>query len=432
MQRFITILIVLLLLFLASTDAQAGRRSLRVDFGAWTEDGFAIGSADCPGTTVSSSGVSWQGFRFEADPFVPDEQYLVDSYCQTVAQYEDGLEDFEYLNSEIFFDDEAGLAAKVGTNTGLFPVEAIRYTFLDGDRFESETRGYQFAFYFFPNGITLATVYGDWTSSTAVDVTIHDGGQFIWNGPYDGEYFCFRDDEDGGMEFFGTWDGSLSGSDAAAGCEPTSLATFTMEGDGLSQSACAFSGLSDMYIDVFSWYGFSGDVLFETINLPPGIELDVESNPLSPPDYTPVNVSVGESVAPGEYNFKIRGTSGDIERLLDVQVVVISSTPGSPSIISPANNAIDVSLNPSLHWTNIENASSYLVELDDDPDFGSIDFSANVSGTNTGLGNRLNLSTNYYWRVSASTLCGASEKSSSGSFKTVGPLILRDGFEQTD
>ena len=432
MRRFNTNLIVLLLLFLALTDAQAGRRSLRVDFGAWTEDGFAIGSADCPGTTVSSSGVSWEGFRFEADPFVPDEQYLVDSYCQTVAQYEDGLQDFEYLNSEIFFDDETGLANKVGTNTGLFPVEAIRYTFLDGDRFEFETQGYQFAFYFFPNGITLATVYGDWISSTAVDVTIHDGGQFIWNGPYDGEYFCFRDDADGGMEFFGVWDGSPSGSEPAAGCEPTALATFTMEGEGLSQSTCAPGDVSEMYIDVFSQYGFSGDVFFTTVNLPPGIQLDFEHNPLSSPDFMRVSASVDKAVVAGDYNFKIQGTSGDIERFLDVQMMVISSTPASPSLIFPIDNATEVALNPGLSWTSIEHASSYLVELDDDPGFGSIDFSASVSGTNIDVDSRLNVSTTYYWRVSASTLCGVSDQSSSSSFKTVGPLILRDGFEQTD
>ncbi|MFC1777845.1 hypothetical protein ACFL3I_11000 [Pseudomonadota bacterium] len=430
LRRFYKTLIVLFLLFLGSIDAQAGRRSLRVDFGAWTEGGFAIGSADCPGTDASSSDVGWEGFGFKADPFVPHEQYLVDSYCQTAARYQDGMEVSEYLNSTTFFDDEAGLAAKVGPNTGPFPVEAIRYTYLNGDRFESETRGYQFAFYSFPNGVTLATVYGKWTSSTYIDVTINEGSQFIWNGPYDGEYFCFsNDNENGDTQFIGVWDGSASGSDPAAGCQPTALATFTMQGEGLFQSVCAPGEITDMYVDVFSQYGFSDEVLLSTVDLPTGFDVSFDYNPLSPPDYTPVYTNIDESVTAADYNFKIKGSSGDIDRFLDVQVEVVSSNPSPPSPVSPVDNATAVALTPNLSWTSVEQASSYLLELDDDPGFGSIDFSVNVFGTSVNLGDRLDVSTEYYWRVSTNTLCGVSEQSSSTSFTTVGPLILRDGFE---
>lgn len=431
MQQFNTILIVLSLLLLTSTDTQAARRSLRVDFGAWTEGGFAIGSADCPGTDASSSDVRWEGTTFKADPFVPHERYLVDSYCQTAARYQDGMEDFEYLNSATFFDDEAGLAAKVGPNTGPSPVEAIRYTYLNGDRFEPETRGYQFAFYSFPNGVTLATIYGTWTSSTYIDVTIHDGNQFIWNGPYDGEYFCFSSDNQyGEPQFIGVWDGSESGSNPAAGCQPTALATFTMQGDGLSQSVCAPGEVTEMYIDIFSQYGFSDEVLLSTVNLPAGFDVDFDYNPLVPTDYTAVFTTIDEFVTAGDYNFKVQGSSGDIDRFLDVQVEVVNPNPAPPSPVSPIDNATNVALTPNLSWTSVEQASSYLLEIDDDPNFGSIDFSVNVSGTSIRLGDRLNVSTKYYWRVSANTLCGTSEQSSGKSFNTVGPLILRDGFEQ--
>jgi len=431
--KILKVLLVVLVLLVVSIDTHAARRSLRVDFGAWTEGGFAIGSADCPGTHASNSNVGWEGFEFKADPFVPQDAYLVDSYCQTVAQYEDGMGDDEYLNSALFGPDEAGLAEKIGTNIRPFPVRAIRYTYLNGDRFEGETQGYQFAFYFFPNGITLATVYGQWISSTYIDLTIHDGIQFIWNGPYDGEYFCFSNDtEDGETQFIGVWDGSVSGSEPAAGCQPTDLATFTIEGDGLSQSVCAPGDIPEMSVDVFTQYGFSDDVSFSTANLPAGFDVYFDNNPLSPPGYTGVYGSIDETVVAGDYDFEIKGSSGDINRLLDVQLEVFSSVPLAPSTVSPADKATDVALKPSLSWTSVEQASSYLVEIDDDPGFGSIDFSASVSGTGITLGSQLNVSTDYFWRITASNLCGVSEQSSSASFKTVDQVILSDGFEKTE
>jgi len=423
---------VLILSIVLSTNAEAARRSLRVDIGAWSED-YVIGSENCPATAELESDVSWEGFRFAGDPLREDRFfYLVDSYCQTSLRYQPGMTDSEYLNAAIFFGDEAGLAAKVGTNTGN-NVRAIRYAFLDADRSEGGD-GYQYAFYFFGNDVTLVTVYGNWVSSSYVEVLMSGRDQLHWNGPYDGEYFCFGSGK-AGIQFFGVWDGSPAGTGAAAGCEPTSTTTehrtFSMEAEGLSQSICVPDDFSETYIDVISEYWFSEDVYLSTVNLPTGFDVTFEANPLQPlgSNNTLVFISMDDSVVADSYNFEIQGSSGDIDKSLEVQIDVFDSIPESPSPSFPADTATGIVFSPILQWSGVPQQEYYLVEVDDDPAFGSIDFSAYVSGTEVKVTNPLSLLTTYYWRVSAGNTCGSSAKSSTYSFTTFGPLIMRDGFE---
>jgi hypothetical protein len=103
--------------------------------------------------------------------------------------------------------------------------------------------------------------------------------------------------------------------------------------------------------------------------------------------------------------------------------------PVAPSPSLPLDDALNVPLHPNLQWSNVPQAQSYHVEVDDDPEFGSIDFTSIVSATVASVTDRLAYSTTYYWRVSANNACGPSETSEVFSFTTPGPLILRDGFE---
>lgn len=215
MRIILIFLLAVALLGLGIQDAEAGRRSIRIDFDAWSDE-FAIGSGDCPGSSAASDTIVWNGISFIGSSF---SLYNVYEYCQTIATYEEFLGADEYLNEDIFFDDETGLAAKIGANQDEPFITAIRYTFLNGGPFEEDTEGFQWAFYFFPNGVTLVTIYGEIPiDPDKFDPWITDGDKIFWDAlesGYDGEYFCF----DNG-EYAGLWDGSNVGTDPIAGCVP--------------------------------------------------------------------------------------------------------------------------------------------------------------------------------------------------------------------
>ena len=145
-------------LLLVSLDTEAARRAIRVEFNEWDE-AQNIGSVDCPGSDAHSTEVLWNGIRFSG---AGDPVYLIESYCQHSFNYEG--DDFgawvneDYFNQE--FVNEPGLADLFGPNKTEPLITAIRYTYLDGDRDELDTNGFQWAFYFFPGGITIVALYG--------------------------------------------------------------------------------------------------------------------------------------------------------------------------------------------------------------------------------------------------------------------------------
>jgi len=219
--RFVTAIIAIVML-VAALDAHAARRSLRVAFGEDWGDALPLGPPDCPGAAGIVADVLRLGMQFSGDQ---GSTFVVDTYCQVAAPFVEGeTGEFSYLNEVVIPPDEAGLAAKIGSNTNN-AVTAIRYTFLDCDRFNCidiegrEPDGFQWAFYFFPGNITIVALYG------LQGVPLSTNHHFIydfslgvdhWNGErdgFDGEYFCFDSNE-----FIGVWDGNPVSGGPAAGC----------------------------------------------------------------------------------------------------------------------------------------------------------------------------------------------------------------------
>lgn len=209
------VLVIALALSLFTLDAHAGRRSLRVEFQAW-EEGQTIPGAECPGTVALSVIVDWNGFTFAG---VDDAVYLADTYCQEAFPYDEFAFEDEYLNSLIFPEDEAALASLIGENTDN-SVTAIRYSFLDGDRF-GEPGGFQWVFYHFPNDTTIVGLYGLVDAVLGSNSYIRQGNTVLWQGDVDGfngEYFCFR-----GQEYLGRWPGEQAAGTVLATCAPLIL-----------------------------------------------------------------------------------------------------------------------------------------------------------------------------------------------------------------
>ena len=98
--------------------------------------------------------------------------------------------------------------------------------------------------------------------------------------------------------------------------------------------------------------------------------------------------------------------------------------PNPPVLTTPVNNAIDVSLTPTLGWNPSAGASSYRVQIATDVNFNTVimDVPGLVNpGYVVPTGVLANLST-YYWRVNATNAGGSSNWATPFSFTTVPAL----------
>jgi hypothetical protein len=95
-----------------------------------------------------------------------------------------------------------------------------------------------------------------------------------------------------------------------------------------------------------------------------------------------------------------------------------ATVPAAPVLVSPANNATNVSTNPTLAWNASAGASNYLLQVSKDSSFNSIVLSDSGLDSTSRAISSLADSTTYYWRVSASSAGGTSAWSSVWRFTT--------------
>jgi M6 family metalloprotease-like protein len=106
-----------------------------------------------------------------------------------------------------------------------------------------------------------------------------------------------------------------------------------------------------------------------------------------------------------------------------------SELPAIPALLSPANNAVNVSLTPQFNWDAAYLATGYRMQIARDPYFASVvaDIS-NVSST-TYTSATLEIYKSYYWRVAAMNVAGISNFSQSRLFKTSDGSASEDNLQ---
>ncbi|MFK7887756.1 MAG: proprotein convertase P-domain-containing protein [Gammaproteobacteria bacterium] len=188
----------------------------------------------------------------------------------------------------------------------------------------------------------------------------------------------------------------------------------------LSQAVCAPGDLNDITISVGSIQEFNSPVTLNFSGLPAGFSGGFSTNPVTPA--TPAatssaSVSLG-GVAAGDYSFSITGTAAGVDpKNVGVNVAVSDSVPGLAATTAPADGDV-TSTSPIFSWTAAAQGATYLLEVDDDPNFGSVDASTTTAATSATLGTSLNPETTYFWRVTATNPCGDGAASAVGSFTT--------------
>jgi len=100
------------------------------------------------------------------------------------------------------------------------------------------------------------------------------------------------------------------------------------------------------------------------------------------------------------------------------------SAPSAPTLVSPANAATGVPVNPVLTWSSVSGATSYRLQVSAQSGFVTTFLDASGIGGTSRTVTGLSYATTYYWRVDASNSGGTSGWSATWSFTTkTGPRI---------
>jgi hypothetical protein len=146
----------------------------------------------------------------------------------------------------------------------------------------------------------------------------------------------------------------------------------------------------------------------------------------------------------GTYSFDVIGTSVITPSLVQSKTVgleVVAASPGAPTLLTPADGALNVPATPTFTWAAAAGAASYSIEVATDAGFSNVVASASgLAGTSWTANVALNTSSTHYWRVWSENACGTGAYSATWSFTTLaapgdcGPgttprTVFSDGFE---
>lgn len=186
--------------------------------------------------------------------------------------------------------------------------------------------------------------------------------------------------------------------------------TYTLNVDTPEASVCAPNDAT-YDLDITSLLGFTEPVTLSASGNPAGTSTNFSVNPVVPTGTSVLTIGNTGSGTPGSYTINLEGVSAPsgIVRNRDLGLELFDAPPGTPALMTPANGALNVSTSPTMEWSAASQAQEYTLEIDDDPGFGSIDYTITTSGTSAPVPpGTLSTSTTYYWRVQVSNTCGGS------------------------
>ncbi len=141
-------------------------------------------------------------------------------------------------------------------------------------------------------------------------------------------------------------------------------------------------------------------------------------------------ISIGELRAANGYWYHTNGKIDDIRiynRALSQSEIIMlyNQVPSQPTLISPSNNSLDISLTPTLVWNTISGATGYKVKVSTDSTFTTITDSSTVTTNQYSIpSGKLNYNQKYYWKIAGYNAYGVGQYSVIWNFTTLNPLPL--------
>lgn len=200
-------------------------------------------------------------------------------------------------------------------------------------------------------------------------------------------------------------------------------ADFALKATPASQAVCT-SDTAVYDVALASIGGYANPVTLSASGEPAGAAVTFGINPLTPDGATTVTFSIPAGAAPGTYTITVTGTDGVLAQATDVDLRLADAVPGTVTLVTPANTAVDQSVTPTFSWTADATAVAYTIEIATDPGFTNIIHSAETSDASYTPATYLEPNTPYFWRVASTNGCGQTT-STTFSFTTINiPAIL--------
>lgn len=224
-----------------------------------------------------------------------------------------------------------------------------------------------------------------------------------------------------GLGFSAAQGSSSSAADGTAAFDLPPSCTFG-NGTPPTQNVCA--GTNAIYTvnvgPAFNTPPHAPPVTLAATGNPPASTLGFSLNPVpSVPNTSTLTIGTA-GVSTSSSTIALTGTTsgGGTQSMGSVGLNVFSAAPASaPTLTAPANGATGQPTGPTFTWSAVAGTASYVLEVDDDSAFGSINFTTTVAGT-TANGSGLSALTTYYWRVRPTNPCGSGSNSAVFSFTT--------------
>lgn len=257
---------------------------------------------------------------------------------------------------------------------------------------------------------------------------LFDQSQRVVGQLHGGGAACGNNASDWYGSFAISWDaGGNSSSRLRDWLDPNNTGTLTI--DGRWANDCGF-GISatpsnqevcqpdEAYYDIEVSSGFSGLVTLSADNLPPGANAFFSPTDVDPGETSLLTIQTS-GADPGEYTFTVIGDDGGNSSEITLGITILPDPFTPPTLISPANNSVDVYPNPVLVWDGDESgATTYEIQIATDQNFSNIVETGFTTGTSYQPVNANNGATQYYWRVRGMNTCGTSSFSEEFNFIT--------------
>ncbi|NUM46156.1 MAG: DUF4397 domain-containing protein [Anaerolineales bacterium] len=194
---------------------------------------------------------------------------------------------------------------------------------------------------------------------------------------------------------------------------------FTLNVAPASQEVCKPNdALFDVTVGQVQSY--TDQVTLSTQGEPGGSSVNFSANPGTPPFTSTLTIGNTGAAAEGTYSIAVVGVAATSTHTSTVELSLFDAISGAPTLLSPADGAVDQPLVPTLTWDAIAEAGTYDLEIATDAGFTNVIYSASgLTDTSAVVGVELDPATTYYWHVRKTNVCGDGAWATAFSFTTV-------------
>ena len=211
--------------------------------------------------------------------------------------------------------------------------------------------------------------------------------------------------------------GDRTDQDFALVCVNCAYASgFDLDPSPVTREICAPTA-AEYLTYVESHRGFADPVTLSVTGVPAGATSHFDVNPVLPGNQSLLTIAPG-TVADGNYAMTLRGVTGGLTRTHPLYMNLRRTVPAAAVPSQPPAGATGVAPQPTLEWTAVPWAASYVVEVSTDPTFASVFYTGYAEAASHKVAEILAQNVRYYWRVRARNVCGFGAFSSTSNFTT--------------